>query len=159
MGNAPVEPEGSTYGVPRNSQAMLDQPINMDNRRKPSNYNITPLSQSGSVGSNGSFHRDFNASEKESQSLVSNGQNRKTSMNSVQSHSQTVVSKSRNGSMYNAPMPNQAQVYDDYNDYDDGLTNDEDEDLNLVEVIQQLIPYYGQGNSSNDSNLRAALSG
>lgn len=44
---------------------------------------------------------------------------------------------------------------DDNDDDDDGAGDD----LNLVEVIQQLLPYYGQGNSSNDSNLRAALSG
>ena len=35
----------------------------------------------------------------------------------------------------------------------------EEDDMKLTDILFQFIPYYGQGNSSNDSTVRAALSG
>lgn len=128
MGNAPVEPSPEDpYSIPQDYNTVLDRPVKMEERKKPTNLYVNTTDSGSTTSSNGSGNL-HQASRK----------------NSIQSSYQTQI-------------PSQKAQSFKLDFVDDGAS--EDDDLNLVEVIQQLIPYYGQGNSSNDSNLRAALSG
>ena len=112
MGNAAVEPvrDEDPYSIPQ----VLDRPVKMEERKKPTNLQVT------------------------------------TEPNTLNNTATNV--QSRRGSVQTMSVASSKHEYDDFG-------SEDNDDLNLVEVIQQLIPYYGQGNSSNDSNLRAALSG